>query len=76
MYLMIEIPEEFEKDFNNDKFKECFERLLADTKDRFKEHNILLAGNYEIETLKMFIESFENADIVDKELVSFVKRGK
>lgn len=61
MKLLIEIPSEFGLDFINNKFEDCFQRLLHDTKDRIKNHDTLLAGNYEIETLEMFIKAFKNA---------------
>lgn len=61
MKLLIEIPSEFGLDFINNKFEDCFQRLLHDTKDRIDKHDTLLAGNYEIETLEMFIKAFKNA---------------
>lgn len=61
MKLLIEIPPEFERDFNDNRFEDCFQRLLHDTKDRLDKHDTLLAGNYEIETLEMFIKAFKNA---------------
>ena len=61
MKLLIDIPSEFGLDFINNRFEDCFQRLLHDTKDRIDKHNILLAGNYEIETCEMFIKAFKNA---------------
>ena len=61
MKVLIEIPSEFERDFNDDRFEDCFHRLLNDTYDRIENNDILLAGNYEIETLEMFIKAFKNA---------------
>lgn len=61
MKLLIDIPSEFGLDFINNRFEDCFQRLLHDTKDRLDKHNILLAGNYEIETCEMFIKAFKNA---------------
>jgi len=62
MKLLIEIPPEFEQDFNDNKFEDCFQRLLYDTWDRLTHsENILNAGRYEIETLEMFIKAFKNA---------------
>ena len=62
MKLLIEIPKEFERDFNDNKFEDCFQRLLGDTWDRLTHsENILNAGRYETETLEMFIEAFKNA---------------
>ena len=62
MKLLIEIPPEFERDFNDNKFEDCFQRLLHDTWDRLTHsENILNAGRYETETLEMFIEAFKNA---------------
>lgn len=61
MKLLIDIPSEFGLDFINNKFEDCFQRLLHDTKDRLNKHDTLLAGNYEIEILEMFIKAFRNA---------------
>lgn len=65
MKLTIEIPKEFEKDFIRDKFSDCFKRLLGDTKDRIENRNCRFfgAGNYEMETLEMFIEAFKNCEV-------------
>lgn len=55
MKLVIEIPEEFERDFKSDRFKEFFERSLADMN--------CVCGNYERETAEMFITAFKNAEV-------------
>jgi hypothetical protein len=55
MRVEIEIPKEFECDFNKDRFKETFYRLSVDAH--------LMAGNYEKETLKMLLKAFENANV-------------
>ena len=36
MKIEIEIPKEFEEHFNNDKFKDSFERIMADIKYSLK----------------------------------------
>jgi hypothetical protein len=65
MKLIIEIPKEFEVDYNGDKFKDFFSRVLCDI-----EKGKCLCGNYEIETaemfLKAFVESVPMANIVEK----------
>ena len=61
MKLIIEIPKEFETDFNKDKFKDCFGRVQVDLKN-FREET--LCGKYERETIKMFENAFQNAMIV------------
>ena len=63
MKLQIEIPKEFEEDFNKDKFNECFERVITDIiSNKNKTGTYELAGNYEIETLKMLKEALNKAD--------------
>lgn len=62
MKLIIEIPKEFETDFNKDKFKECFGRVQVDL-TYFKEET--LCGKYERETIEMFENAFQNAMIVE-----------
>lgn len=63
MKLIIEIPKEFINDFNENKFEDCFRRLIADTRDRLSNRDTLLAGRYEVETCEMFISAFANAEI-------------
>lgn len=53
MQLVIEIPKEFDRDFKSDKFKEFFERSLADMH--------CVCGTYEREIAEMFIPAFQNA---------------
>ena len=55
MRIEIDIPKEFEEHFNQDKFKDSFERIMADLK------NCLCAGNYEYETIKMLEKAFEDS---------------
>lgn len=62
MKLTIDIPKEFVRDFTDNKFEDCFRRLIADTRDRLNNKNTLLVGNYEIETCEMLIEAFSNAE--------------
>ena len=68
MKITIEIPEEFEIDYKTDKFKDFFQRVLADMKDYS-----VVCGNYEKETAEMFLKAFKdslevntNRDIAEK----------
>lgn len=54
MKIIIEIPKEFEAQFNNDRFKDSLERLHADAGE-------YVSGLYECELCDMLIEAFENA---------------
>ena len=58
MKLVIEIPKEFEKHFNYDRFEDSLNRLKADA------GTFCLAGRYEIELCEMLIKSFKEATIV------------
>ena len=60
MKITIEIPEEYEIDFNDNKFSDALSRFIADVDYEG------LAGKYEIETAQMLIESFKNA-VIDGE---------
>lgn len=53
MKILITIPEEFEEEFQKDRFEDSLHRLISDAH--------LLAGNYERETAKMLIFAFKNA---------------
>lgn len=53
MKIEIEIPKEFEKHFEQDKFEDALCRLSTDAH--------LMAGNYEKETATMLIGAFKNS---------------
>ena len=55
MKIEIEIPNEFEEHFKQDKFKDSFEKIMADLK------NSLCAGRYEYETIEMLKKAFEDS---------------
>ena len=61
MRIMIEIPEEFEKDYTADKFAELFQRCLADM--------CTCCGNYEQETAEMMENAFAESKIYDPDMV-------
>lgn len=61
MRIEIEIPKEFEKHFKQDKFKDSFERIMADIKHSLESGYWLCAGRYEYETIEMLQKSFENS---------------
>ena len=53
--LYIEIPKEFDADFQTDKFGDFFKRVMADI------DNSGLCGNFEKETAEMLMKAFQNA---------------
>nr|DAE43923.1 MAG TPA: hypothetical protein [Caudoviricetes sp.] len=55
MKIEIEIPKEFEEDYQDNKFKEFFMRVIADVDGNG------LCGLYEVETAYMFWEAFQNS---------------
>ena len=61
--IVLKIPEEFEQDFNTDRFKECFERVLFDCR---AWDYAGISGNYEHETLKMLLDAFNEAVVLPK----------
>lgn len=60
MKLIIDIPTEFETDYNGDKFKDFFSRVLCDI-----EKGKCLCGSYEIETAEMFLKAFDESVPMD-----------
>lgn len=64
MKLIIDIPKEFEKHFNEDRFKDSLERIECDIQDDInKEHTIpAVSGLRELELIDMLIKAFEKAE--------------
>ena len=61
MRIEIEIPKEFEEHFNQDKFKDSFERIMVDIFHSLENGDCLCAGNYEYETIEMLEKALENS---------------
>ena len=61
MRIEIEIPKEFEKHFNQDKFKDSLERIMADIEHSLENGDCLCAGRYEYETIEMLEKAFKNS---------------
>ena len=57
MKILIDIPKEFEVDYNTDRFAEFFHRCLADMDTCW--------GNYEQETAEMMEKAFTKSKIYD-----------
>ncbi len=64
MKVALEIPKEFEQDFQSDRFNCFFGRVSAEISSNLKEGQVVLCGNYERETADMFLEAFKNAIIL------------
>lgn len=65
MKIILDIPKDFEKHFNNDRFKDSLKRIEADVHDCINEtaQNVpAISGNYELELVDMLIEAFKNAE--------------
>ena len=60
MKIEIEIPKEFEEHFNQDKFKDSLERIMADIKYSL-ENGDYLCCKYEYGTIEMLEKAFENS---------------
>lgn len=58
MQIVIDIPKEFERDWNETKFVDCIHRAMCDLRD-YPNHD-KITGNYEMETLEMLRNTFEN----------------
>lgn len=54
MWIILQIPEEYETDYKIDRFEDSLNRLRADAH--------LIAGNYEQEVANMLIEAFRNSE--------------
>ena len=70
MRVEIEIPKEFEKHFNQDKFKDSLERIMADIEHSLENGDCLCAGRYEYETIEMLEKAFENSKMLPQSRTS------
>lgn len=62
MKIEIEIPKEFEVDYNADKFEDFFMRVSYDIEMEMNGYsNGGICGNYEKETAEMFVKAFKNS---------------
>ena len=61
MKILIDIPKEFEVDYNSNRFAEFFHRCLADMGT--------CCGNYEQETAEMMEKAFKDSKIYDPDKV-------
>ena len=61
MKILIDIPKEFEVDYNTDRFVEFFQRCIADMGT--------CCGNYEHETAEMMKKAFAESEIYDPDKV-------
>ena len=67
MKIEIDIPEEEFRIDINDKFQDFFQRLNAETKAHLIGGTNLVCGNYELETIEMFLNAFANATYLSKD---------
>ena len=61
MKIELEIPNEFEEHFKQDKFKDSLERIMADIKYSLENGDCLCAGRYEYETIEMLEKALEDS---------------
>lgn len=64
MKLVVEIPKEFENDFDKVNFLTLADTRFEDSLNRIKadlKNNSTLSGNYELEIIDMLIKTFKNA---------------
>lgn len=66
MQIVIDIPKEFEKHFNSDRFEDSLSRVRFDIYKSFIGGRDIVSGRYEIETLDMITEAFLNSNPLSK----------
>lgn len=69
MKILIEIPEEFERDFKLDRFNDSLTRCTyeIDNVIRFDVGHNPITWQYDIEILEMLIQELEKAKIIQEE---------
>lgn len=60
MKIVLDIPKEFEKHFNNDKFKDSLERIKYDVNSLKQD---ALSWRYDVEVIDMLMAAFEKAEV-------------
>ena len=65
--ITITIPEEFKQEYYKDKLKETFDRVIVDLEYNIDQYGYGLAGNHELETLKMLRKEFANSALQEEE---------
>jgi hypothetical protein len=64
MQIIINVPDRgFSVDIE-DKFQDFFKRLEVDTKEHLMNDTSLLCGNYELETIEMFLDAFKEMKVI------------
>lgn len=76
MQIVIEIPKEFEEDFNTNKLSDCFGRIIADIDYSLRHAECMCAGNYEKETVEMLMGAFVNGTPLPKGHGDLIDRSK
>lgn len=61
MKVLIDIPKEFEVDYHTDRFRDFFERAVADMD--------VMCGTYERETADVLAKAFEESRLYDPDKV-------
>nr|DAY96844.1 MAG TPA: hypothetical protein [Caudoviricetes sp.] len=61
MKVLIDIPKEFEVDYHTDRFRDFFERAVADMD--------VMCGTYERETADVLAKAFEESGVYDPDKV-------
>ena len=59
MTVTINIPKEFTEHYKRDRFADSLVRIRADIESALNTSQIGLAGNYELELIKMLIKAFK-----------------
>lgn len=62
MKIVIDIPKEFVSHWKNDKFNGSLERVLQDIKQYRYDHNFMLSGLYDEETVEMLIDVLSKSE--------------
>lgn len=76
--IMLTIPDEFEGDFDDNRFHEFFGRTKGELRHQTNNPDGIgiIFGNYEVETMRMLEQAFDEAEVVKDEPMQTIGKDR